>query len=83
MEVNANESIRSAVERGAGVAFLSAGAVAHDVAEGRLAVVKVRGFRPRRQLYLITDPARVPSSPARQFLAFLDQWPSTSGKRNR
>ena len=71
MEVNSNDAIRAAVERGVGVAFVSQRA-SHP--ESGLVHVKVRGFRPRRQLYVIRDPARIPTPPARHFLAFIDQW---------
>jgi DNA-binding transcriptional LysR family regulator len=71
MEVNSNDAIRAAVKRGVGVAFLSQRAHRQD---GGLAPVKVRGFRPRRQLYVISDPNRIPTPPARQFLAFVEQW---------
>lgn len=71
MEANSNDAIRAAVERGVGVALLSQRALRNQTG---LSPVKVRGFRPRRQLYVISDPCRIPSAPARQFLAFLDAW---------
>ncbi len=76
MEVNSNDAIRAAVEQGVGVAFLSQRASRHEIG---LARVKVRGFRPRRQLYVISDPGHIPPTPARQFLEFVEQWRS----RNR
>ena len=39
-----------------------------------LARVKVRGFRPRRQLYVISDPRHIAPSPAREFLEFVERW---------
>lgn len=80
MEVNSNDAIRASIERGVGVAFLSQHAVRHGIG---LARVKVRGFRPRRQLYVISDPRHIPLSPARQFLAFVDQWRSQHGVLNK
>ena len=71
MEVNSNDAIRAAVERGVGVAFLSQRDKRHDFG---LASITVRGFHPRRQLYVISDPRRVLSTPARLFLSFVKQW---------
>ena len=73
MEVNSNSSIRAAVERGVGVAFLSQRANRHETG---LVRVRIRGFCPRRQLYLVKDRRRVLSSPSRQFLEFVDNWRS-------
>jgi DNA-binding transcriptional LysR family regulator len=75
MEVNSNDAIRAAVERGVGVAFLSQGDKRRDVG---LASISVRNFRPRRQLYVISDPFRVLPTPARQFLSFVKQWRSAA-----
>ncbi len=71
IEVNSNDAIREAVKRGAGVGFLSTKAIANDVAEGTLAIVKVRGLKLQRKLYVITDKQRIGASPLREFLAFL------------
>lgn len=71
MEVNSNDAIRAAIQRGVGVAFLSERAFVPDVG---LACVKVRGFHPHRQLYVIRDPKRISTAPARQFLAFVEEW---------
>ena len=80
MEVNSNDAIRAAVERGVGVAFLSQRGHRQ---EGGLVHVKVRGFRPRRQLYVISNPRQIPGTPARQFLAFVEQWRSRHKTLNR
>ena len=77
LESNSNDAIRAAVKRGVGVAFLSS-AIAGD--DRGLAVVKVRGFQPRRQLYVISNPAR-PAEPVRQFLDFVEAWRSRRGQR--
>jgi len=71
MEVNSNDAIRAAVGGGVGVAFLSQRASRHEFG---LSSVKVRGFHPRRQLYVISDSRRVLPSPAQQFLTFVEQW---------
>ena len=74
LEVNSNDAIRAAVERGVGVAFLSQRDKRHEIG---LASVKIRGFRPRRQLFVIRDSRRVLPAPARQFLAFVEEWRRT------
>lgn len=80
MEVNNNGAIRAAVERGAGVAFLS---MREDRQNVGLVRVKVRGFHPRRQLYMIRDARRMQRSPAREFLAFVERWRKGRGKTHR
>ncbi len=80
MEVNSNDAIRAAVERGVGVAFLSERA---NRQQAGLAAVKVRGFRPRRQLYVIHNARRLPAAAARQFLAFLQQWRPSRGSKKK
>lgn len=78
MEMNSNEAIRAAVEQGAGIAFLSNTSVQRDLAEGRLATIPLEGFQAHRDLYLITDPRRLPSPAVRVFLDFLQQWQGRS-----
>ncbi|MFQ5732584.1 MAG: selenium metabolism-associated LysR family transcriptional regulator [Planctomycetaceae bacterium] len=77
MEVNSNDAIRAAVERGVGVAFLSQRDKRHEVG---LVCLKIRGFRPRRQLYVIHDPGRALPTPARRFLAFVEEWRQSAGR---
>ncbi len=84
MESNSNDAIRAAVECGVGAAFLSRSAIANDLDAGRLVELSVSGVRPERQLYLITDPARLPNAAVRAFLDFVDEWatrPHSSGRR--
>ena len=73
MVTNSNDSIRSAVERNVGIAFLSKPTIASELADGRLATLTVQTLRPRRQLYLITNPERIPPRPARAFLEFIEE----------
>jgi DNA-binding transcriptional LysR family regulator len=73
MEVNSNEAIRAAVERGVGVAFLSARAIAREIEDERLFGVAIRGVRAVRHLYLITDPKRMPTRVVRAFLDYVDE----------
>jgi DNA-binding transcriptional LysR family regulator len=74
MEINSNEAIRAAVSRGLGGAFQSRRAVEADIASGRFVPVTVTGLRPVRQLYLVTDPKRLPSAAMRAFLALVERW---------
>ncbi|MBI2477243.1 MAG: LysR family transcriptional regulator [Planctomycetia bacterium] len=74
MEVNSNDAIRAAVERGVGISFLSTQAVAREIQDKRLISVDIKGVRAVRDLYLITDPQRLPTRVARAFLEFLDDW---------
>ncbi|HSJ96515.1 MAG TPA: LysR substrate-binding domain-containing protein [Myxococcota bacterium] len=53
MEIGSNETIKQAVAAGFGVGFLSAHAVRQELALGRLAVVRVRGFPVMRQWYVV------------------------------
>jgi len=76
LEINSNDAIRAAVERGVGVAFLSQRDKRHEIG---LASVKVRGFHARRQLYLIRNPRRVLATPVRQFLQFVEEWRQDTG----
>jgi len=71
MEVNSNAAIRAAVEQGVGVAFLSARS-SHQLSG--LVPIKVRGFHPRRQLYVVHRPASTQSEIVGQFLEFVAQW---------
>ena len=72
MEVSSNAAIRAAVEAGLGSSFLSIAAIERDVADNRLVLVAVDGVRPTRSLYVITEPERMPTRVAREFLKLLD-----------
>jgi DNA-binding transcriptional LysR family regulator len=74
MEVNSNDAIRAAVERGVGVAFLSTHAIAREIHDRRLIPVDIEGVRAVRDLYLISDPRRLPTRTVRVFRDFLDNW---------
>ena len=71
LEINSNDAIRAAVERGVGAAFLSSAAIVREIEEGRLVKVTIPGVRPQRQLYLITEHNRVPKPSVREFLSFV------------
>jgi DNA-binding transcriptional LysR family regulator len=78
MEINANDAIRASVERGLGVAFLSRRSVSREIRDQRLVPVEIEGLRVLRELYLITDPQRLPTRVVRAFLEVLEElgnWP--------
>jgi DNA-binding transcriptional LysR family regulator len=74
MEVNSNDAIRAAVERGVGISFLSTRAIEREIQDKRLIAVEIEGVQPVRELYLITDPLRPPTRFVRLFLNILDDW---------
>jgi len=72
MEVNSNDAIRAAVERGVGLSFLSTRAIEREILDQRLIPVEIEGLRAVRDLYLVTEPQRLPTRVARAFLDCLD-----------
>lgn len=74
MEVNSNDAIRAAVERGVGISFLSTRAIEREIQDERLIPVDVEGVQAVRDLYLITDSQRPATRVVRAFLDFLDDW---------
>src|ERR687885_150525 len=58
LELGLQESVRSAVEAGFGVTFISRSAVEADVEAGRLATARVRGLEPARQGSLVRSSGR-------------------------
>lgn len=72
MEVNSNDAIRAAVECGVGISFLSRRAIAREIQDRRLIPVEIEGSRAVRDLYLITNPQRLPTRVVRAFLDFLE-----------
>jgi DNA-binding transcriptional LysR family regulator len=79
MEVNSNDAIRAAVEHGVGISFLSIHANARDIQDRRLISVKIDGVNAVRDLYLVSDPKRLPTRVVRIFLEFIEVWRRTSG----
>jgi DNA-binding transcriptional LysR family regulator len=75
LELGSNEAIKEAVQRGVGVAVLSALAVRKEVRSGTLHAAEVEDIRCDRQMFVVRDRRRVPPLPARLFLNFLDANP--------
>jgi DNA-binding transcriptional LysR family regulator len=71
LELGLNESVKHAVMAGAGVTYLSKFAVRSEVAQGRLATVRVREFRLERDFSVVHARSRTLSKAVAAFLAFL------------
>jgi LysR family transcriptional regulator, low CO2-responsive transcriptional regulator len=72
LELGSNEAIKKAVQRGVGVAVLSAIAVRKEVEAGRLHGLRLQGIRCERDMFIVRDRRRVAAPPARMFLTFLE-----------
>jgi LysR family transcriptional regulator, transcriptional activator of the cysJI operon len=70
LELGLQESVRSAVLAGHGVAFISRLAIEADLAAGRIATARVRGLDPVREIFLARASGRSETRAARAFVAF-------------
>jgi DNA-binding transcriptional LysR family regulator len=70
LELGLQESVKSAVVAGYGVTFISRTAVESELATGTLAVARVEGLEPAREISLVRSVGRAPSRVAEVFLAF-------------
>jgi len=70
LELGLQESVRSAVQGGFGVGFISRQAVATELAAGTLAEARVRGLDLARDIYVARAAGRAGSSAAQSFVAF-------------
>ena len=70
LELGLQESVRSAVLAGHGVAFISRLAIEVDLAAGRIATARVRGLDPVREIFLARASGRSETRAARAFVAF-------------
>jgi DNA-binding transcriptional LysR family regulator len=70
LELGLQESVKSAVAAGYGVTFISRTAVEGELAAGTLAIARVAGLEPSRQLYVVRAKARPPTRIGGAFLAF-------------
>lgn len=78
LTLGSNGAIKEAVRLGLGVSLQSKMAVEHDLADGTLAEIPVRGGLPRRQWYTLRS-ATVPPRPAVEL--FLDFAHGQAGRR--
>jgi DNA-binding transcriptional LysR family regulator len=70
LELGLQESVKSAVAAGYGVAFISRTAIEGELAAGTLAAARVVGIEPERQLWVVRAKGRSASRVAAAFLAF-------------
>ena len=70
LELGLQESARSAVAAGYGVTFISRAGIEADLAAGTLAVARVKGLDPARQISLVRSAGRSPTRAAEAFVAF-------------
>jgi DNA-binding transcriptional LysR family regulator len=70
LELGLQESARSAVSAGYGVTFISRAAIEADLAAGTLAVARVKGLDPARQISLVRSTGRSATRAAEAFLTF-------------
>jgi len=70
LELGLQESVKSAVVAGHGVTFISRSAVESELSAGVLAVARVEGLEPAREISLVRSVGRAPSRMADAFLAF-------------
>src|SRR5438128_5726373 len=70
LELGLQESVRSAVLAGHGIAFISRLAIEADLATGRIATARVQGLDPVREILLARASGRTETRAARAFLAF-------------
>src|SRR5512132_1887434 len=69
VELGLQESVRSAVLAGHGVAFISRLAIESDLEAGSVATARVRGLDPVREIYLARATGRSETRAARAFVA--------------
>jgi DNA-binding transcriptional LysR family regulator len=70
LELGLQESVKSAVAAGHGVAFISRTALEGELAAGTLASATVAGLAPSRQIYLVRASGRIPTRAAEEFVVF-------------
>jgi len=70
LELGLQESARSAVLAGYGVTFISRAAVEADVVAGTLAVARVEGLDPSREISLVRSAGRAETRVAQAFVEF-------------
>ena len=72
LELGLQESVRSAVQAGYGVTFISRTAVESDLAAGTLAEARLVGMNAKREISLVRAAGRVPTRAAEEFVAFVN-----------
>jgi DNA-binding transcriptional LysR family regulator len=70
LELGLQESVRSAVQAGFGVTFISRSAVEPDLAAGSLVAARVEGLDAKREISLVRASGRTPTRAADAFVRF-------------
>jgi DNA-binding transcriptional LysR family regulator len=70
LELGLQESVRSAVQAGYGVAFISRSAVESELAAGSLTAARVEGLDAKREISLVRAAGRAATRAADAFVAF-------------
>ncbi len=70
LELGLQESVKTAVQRGFGLTFISRMSVDAELAAGVLAAVRVEGLEPARDVLLVRATGRAPTRAAQAFLDF-------------
>ncbi len=70
LELGLQESVRSAVQAGYGVSFISRAAVESELAAGTIAEARVEGMDASREISLVRGSGRSPTRAAEEFVAF-------------
>src|SRR2546430_2489499 len=70
VELGLQESVRSAVAAGHGVTFISRTAIESDLAAGTIAMARVRGLDPVREIFLVRASGRAETRAAQAFVDF-------------
>jgi DNA-binding transcriptional LysR family regulator len=70
LELGLQESVRSAVRAGHGLAFISRSAIEPDLAAGALGEARVEGLEPVRDISLVRAAGRTPTRAAQAFVEF-------------
>jgi len=73
LELGLQESVRSAVLAGHGIAFISRLAIEADLDAGTIATARVRGLDPVREIFLARATGRSETRAARAFVAFAQE----------
>src|ERR671936_1174232 len=61
LELGLQESVKTAVQAGYGVTFISSATIAPDLAAGTIAAARVKGLEPRREISLVRASGRAPT----------------------
>ena len=68
LELGLQESVRTAVEAGFGITFISRSAIEAALAAGTLTEARVKGLEPSREIFLATAAGRTLTRAAQAFL---------------